>query len=219
MEIDQGLVRATAEQAEWDSKLTKRTVDDVVAAEAISNPYEVDLSKTRFIITAYPDHRWPVETVIWLETIMRGITPARSDYRDSLKKKQIMCARNTAVRHCALNSHKSYEWFVFIDQDVRPTDHTIQFLQLQSDIKCCQVEMYNKHAWSSPTAFHEAIWCTSRKVLEAIKPPWFEFKYNADGTDLVDCICGSFRRKALDAGFSISHGGWAEHDKDSSWCG
>lgn len=150
---------------------------------------------------------------------MDGITPSRLDYRISTKTKDRECARNVAVREFALGSDPSYEWFVFLDHDVRPTGNTSQFLHLEADVKCCEVEMESKAAWCRRDAsFHDAMWCTSRKVLESIKPPWFVQRYNEDHTQMDGCICQSFRDKVIEAGFSISHGGYAEHDRDGSWC-
>lgn len=178
----------------------------------------IDLSRTRFIVTCWPDQRWPVEVIAFIEGLMAGVDH-RPDYRDSLKKSDRTCARNTAVRESALGSHRTYEHFVFIDRDVRPTEATAKFLELNADIKCCQVPMDHVLAWVWPDSFHEALWCTSRKVLESIEPPWFMQRYNDEGTEMEGCICQSFREKALAAGFTIAHGGWAEHDRDGSWCG
>lgn len=178
----------------------------------------IDLSKTRFIVTAWPDNRWPVEVVSFVEKLMENVPDRRIDYRDSLVKADRTCARNVAIKESALESHPSYQWFVFIDHDVRPQVETPSFLLLDADVKCCQVPMAKKTAWSHPTSFHEAIWCTSRRVLEAIEAPWFMQQYNADGTEMDGCICSSFRNKVIQAGFTIAHGGWAEHDRDGSWC-
>ena len=178
----------------------------------------IDLSRTRFVITAWPDNRWPVETIHWIEAITKGIE-TRPDNRTSITKKNIVCARNFAIASGALRSNKHFEHFVFLDKDVRPSiNKTTRFLDLATDVKCCQVAQENKSAWAWPDDFHESIWSTSRHVLETIKPPWFEFQYNDDKTDMIGCICNSFRAKALEAGFTISHGGWAEHDRDRSWC-
>lgn len=178
----------------------------------------IDLTKAKFIVTAWPDHRWPVQTIKWIHDLVGKQDNWLERHCDSLKKADVVCARNTAMQMC-LDYPPEFEWFVFLDRDVRPNEHTKAFLELDTDVKCCQVEMYSKQAWSSPTAFHEAIWCTHKKVLEAIEPPWFEHRYNDSKTEAIGCICQSFRDKALEAGFTISHGGWAEHDKDGSWCG
>jgi len=181
----------------------------------------IDLAHTRFIVTAWPDHRWPLEIVRWIEGLMVGVTPARPDYRASVKKQNVVCARNWAIKNEALGSDPSYEWFVFADRDVRPRPgvETSRFLALDADVKSCQVEHGNKSAYSWPDDFHEPIWCTSREVLDTIEPPWFMQAYNDDGTEMDGCICQSFRKKVLDAKFTIAHGGWADHDRDGSWCG
>ena len=160
----------------------------------------IDLSHTRFIVTAWPDHRWPLEIVRWIEGLMSTITPARPDYRASVKKKNVVCARNWAIKEEALGSHPDYQWFVFLDRDVRPCqgDKTARFLRLDADVKSCQVEHGNKAAYSWPDDFHEPIWCTSRRVLKSIEPPWFMQSYNANGTEMAGCICESFRKKVLD---------------------
>ena len=183
----------------------------------------IDLAHTRFVVTAWPDHRWPLEIMWWIEGLMKNVTPARPDWRDSIKKQNVVCARNWAIRHSALGSHPDYQWFVFMDRDVRPSckdDNTTRFLTIDADVKCCQVQHgENRAAYSWHDDFHEPIWCTSRRVLEAIEPPWFMQRYNADGTEMDGCICQSFRKKVLEAGFTIAHGGWADHDRDGSWCG
>lgn len=177
----------------------------------------IDLSRARFIVTAWPDNRWPVEIIHWIEKTTKG-TECRLDNRTSIRVKNIVCARNWAVQNGALGSNQHFNQFVFIDRDVRPTEDTIAFLELKTDVKCCQVQQRVKTAYSNTDSFHESIWSTSRKVLESIKPPWFMHKYNAAGTEMIGCICQSFRTKVLELGFTISHGGYAEHDRDGSWC-
>jgi len=181
--------------------------------------YVVDLASTRFIVTAWPDHRWPLEITVWIEELMKDVTPVNLNYRHSLKKQNVVCARNTAILEAALGSAPEFQWFVFLDRDVRPDSRTRKFLDLEADVKCCQVKQSQEDAYAWPTDFHETIWCTSREVLAAIKPPWFMHEYNDTGTEMIGCLCQSFRKKVLDAGFTIAHGGWAEHDRDQSWCG
>ena len=177
---------------------------------------KIEIARTHFIITSWPDKRWPVETVEWIEHLTWK-TDSRRDNRTTIKKKNVVCARNTAIK-VALNTDRHFEHFVFLDRDVRPTERTRRFLELDADVRCCQVQQRVQTAYSWPTSFHESIWATSRHVLEAIEPPWFMHRYTADGCNMLGCICQSFRDKVLEAGFSIAHGGWAEHDRDESWC-
>ncbi len=175
----------------------------------------IDLSRTRFIVTAWPDQRWPVEVMWFIEEVTKGLT-LQPDYRDSLKVRDRTCARNTAIVRALESTH--YDWFCFIDNDVRPDIRSVRFLRLDADVISCQVPMRTDTAWSWPNSFHEAMWATSRRVLEAIEPPWFLQRYNSNGTKMDGCICKSFQTKVLEAGFQIAHGGWAEHDQDGSWC-
>ena len=177
----------------------------------------IDISRTRFIVFAWPDQRWPVEVIQWMDLLTADVDDLQSDYRLSIKKKNLVCARNTGIRD-ALNSRERYERFIFIDRDVRPTQATNIFLELDADIKSCQMRHESERAWIRPNSFHEGLWSTSREVLEKMDPPWFHHSYNADHTDMTDCICGSFRKQALEKGFSVAHGGWADHDRDQSWC-
>jgi hypothetical protein len=178
----------------------------------------IDLKKTRFICTNWPDKCWNEETVIWIEGLMEHVRPHSPDYRKSVCKSNIVCARNTAILKEAIGSLKTYEHFVFIDRDVRPTPLTTSFLELETDVKVCQMSHRSEAAWSKPDSFHESLWCTTRDVLEAVKPPWFQHTYNSTGTEMLTCLCHSFRTKVIQAGFTISHGGWAKHDQLKSWC-
>ena len=177
----------------------------------------IDLSKTKVIVTAWPDQRWPVQLVHWIERLFSGVD-TRQDFRDSIKVRNQVCARNQAVKISALRSHTSYEWFIFVDHDVRPVIGTETFLELDTDVRCCQMPHNSKTAWGRPDAFHDGLWAISRESLTRIEGPWFYHSYNDDHTQMEACICSSFRSKALEAGLTISHGGWAEHDRDGSWC-
>ena len=174
----------------------------------------VDLMHTRFMVTAWPNNRLPLELYQWIRSKTAG--HPLEDNVVTLVKKDRTCARNTMVRK-ALDSNPHYEWFVFVDADVRPGVHTDAFLEVDADVVSCQVPMQSKLAWCSPDAFHEALWCTSRRVLTALDPPWFWQPYNDDHTEMTGCMCRTFREKALGAGFSIAHGGYADHDQDGSW--
>jgi len=179
-------------------------------------PAAIDLSRTRFFVTAWPNNKWPIEVILFIEKVTEGLT-LHPGYRDSVKVRDRTCARNTAIRR-ALNSPDHFRSFIFIDNDVRPGPKSLRFLELEADVICCEVPMRTDPAWSWPNSYHDSFWCTSRKVLEAIQPPWFMQQYSEDGTRMIGCICKSFQKKVLAAGFSIAHGGWAEHDRDASWC-
>jgi hypothetical protein len=177
----------------------------------------IDLSKTRFIVTDWPDRRWPVNLIGWIEDLTRDLE-VRRDYRLSNCVKGMVPARNTAIRD-ALRSHPHYEHFIFVDHDVQPGSDTTRFLELESDLKCCQVPQQNKTAYAWPDDFHDALWCINRDALEKIEPPWFtDIPLSSDGTRMLGCVCQTFKQRVLDSGLTIAHGGWAEHDRDDSWC-
>lgn len=178
----------------------------------------IDLSRTRFVITCYPKPRPAAEIWAFIELMMRDMAPAHREYRAINVTPDRTCARNVGVLDFALRSPKEFEHFVFIDQDVKPTKNTPKFLKIKADVVSCQVPMKDPAAWSNQDSFHEALWHTRREVLQAIDPPWFMQRYTNDGCAHDGCICQSFRDKAKAAGFSIAHGGWAEHDQDGSWC-
>jgi hypothetical protein len=173
---------------------------------------ELDLNETRVVVFAYPDHRWPLDIVCWYEQLQKKWPKIG---RTSLAKKNQVCARNHAIES-SLKTH--YNSFIFCDADVKPVWRTDSFLALETDVKCCQMEHRSRFAWTDPTSFHDGLWFTTREVLEAIEPPWFHHTYNHQHTEMLHCICHSFAEKAKAAGFTISHGGWAEHEGDKSWC-
>lgn len=176
----------------------------------------IDLSRTMFFVTAWPDQKWPVEVMWFIEQATKGLS-VHPDYRNNVVVRDRTCARNTAIQR-ALSSPADFGWFIFIDNDVRPGMRSMRFLDLGADVNSCEVPMRTATAWSWPDAFHDPMWSISRAVLEAIDPPWFMQPYNQDSTRMEGCICKSFQKKVLAAGFTIAHGGWAEHDQDASWC-
>lgn len=173
---------------------------------------ELDLNETRLVVTCWPNHRWPMETTCWFEELQRKFPKIQ---RGSYTIRNQVCARNAIIERSLATSCKS---FIFIDQDVMPGRRTEAFLELDTDVKCCQMEHRSKFAWTEPTSFHDGLWFTTREVLESITPPWFHHTYNEQHTEMLHCICRSFADNATRAGFTISHGGWAEHDGDKSWC-
>jgi hypothetical protein len=181
----------------------------------------IDIAKTRFIVIAWPDNRWPVETQWWINHLTRGHA-IRPDNMLSTNVDNVECARNDAIKR-AINSHDAFEHFVFIDRDVRPIvatpSATDEFLALDKDVKCCRMEHRSQNAWANDESFHDALWSAPRHVLESVPPPWFTMRYNEDHTRMLGCICQSFRDRVLLAGFTIGHAGWANHDQDKSWCG
>lgn len=176
---------------------------------------EPNVDNTRVIMFAWPNGRITVELAEWI--FSRYPRAKNNDNIGVLGIQGIVQARNTAIRDYVLKSDERYRWFLFADADVRPHGRTADVFNLSTDIRCCRVPTRNPNAWTKQDSFHDQFWLARREVFEQIPAPWFEFPYTADGCALKGCLCSSFRQKALAAGFTISHGGYAEHDSDNSW--
>lgn len=170
----------------------------------------IDLTCTRFVLVSL-ERRLTIEQMLWMESLV----PNCSRKFTAIHVDGIENAKNQAV-FVALESQEDF--FVFMDDDVRPGPEANAFLRLDADVKCCEVPMQGERAWSQEDSFHDTLWCTSRRVLEAIEPPWFEWPRNTTHTAYLGCLCSSFKRKVVGAGFTVAHGGHAGHDSRKTWC-
>jgi len=128
--------------------------------------------------------------------------------------------RNRVIRDVVLPKLADFEWFMFIDSDVTITEPGMtRFLALNTDVGSCVCRMRDMKCWASPTAFHDPLFYVRSDVFRAVHAPWFKLKYSPDYCDILECPCQWFRKKVLDAGFSISHGGSCGHDCAGRWCG
>jgi len=128
----------------------------------------------------------------------------------------LVCARNTAIRDLvirdAVTMGRKFDWFFSVDNDVTITVPGItHFLKVQADVVSCDCQMRNSRAWEESRSFHTPMWFCRTKVLEAIEPPWFDFVYSPDMCEVRACECLYFRDKAIEAGFSVAHGGHCGH--------
>lgn len=179
---------------------------------------EPTVTNTRIIVFGWPDRRLPIELAEWLYVRYRD--PRTGFHRDNLGVLAIqglVQARNRAIRDYVLSAPEHYRWFLFVDRDVRPSAASDEMFGLTTDVRCCRVTTRNPQAWRENSMFHDPFWLARREVFEQTAAPWFQFPYTADGCDLAGCLCSSFRKQVLAAGFSISHGGFADHDSDQSW--
>ena len=168
-----------------------------------------DARKTIAVISAYPNNLVTLDLIEWLHLI--GI-PRERIRTHTARFRDISCDYNYGVKHVALKTRA--EQFIFADNDIRPSPkQTAPFLKLDADVVACEYEGEFPHevTWGSGVAFHCGLWRCHRAVLETVKPPWFAWDYIDDGCDARGCPCQMFARKALDAGFSVRHGGWARH--------
>ncbi len=173
------------------------------------------IDNTRVILFAYGG-TVTVELMMWLTS--RYLAPTHPNNNFVVQNTTgLIEARNTAVKNAILNAPPWVEWVLCLDNDTRPDHRADAIYDLDTDIRCCQVEMKNPLAWSKPTSFHEALYLAHRRVFESIGLPAFEWKLNEQGTAPVECTCQTFARKVLDKGFTISHGGYCKHDQSGSW--
>jgi len=132
-----------------------------------------------------------------------------------LTRHDIHAAYNSGVA-VALGYHarlkrQPFEQFIFVDNDMEPGSQTAEFLRAEQDVVSAMYPTGHAESWDHPYAFHTGLWRTHRKVLETIRPPWFGYKYSEDGCSIVACSCAMFRNKAVAAGFTVGHAGWAGH--------
>ena len=168
------------------------------------------LDQTRAIILTWPDNMVTLELINWLHDLgiaFDRVTGLCVEARD-------MASANNQYIHHALFHYKE-PYFIFADNDMKPLGNQVKpFLEVEGDVISCESQCAPKDpksTWGHQTAFHAGLWRCSRKVLETIPPPWFAWGYSDDGCELSQCTCDLFRRKALDAGFSVAHAGWCGH--------
>ncbi len=164
----------------------------------------IDTDDTLAIVHGWPDEKADLRIATWL--VERGVSSDRIIVTNWL---DMAVAYNRGVRDAALPSR--YNEFIFMDKDVIPGPETGPLLTCDADIVGCLCEVENMKSWGDPAVFHTPMWRTSRKVLEAIKPPWFQFGYSPDGCTRTECLCGYFGKKALAKGFTIERAGWVHH--------
>ena len=113
----------------------------------------------------------------------------------AVEGRNVECQYNTAIESALIRGHEN---LVFIDSDVRPAD--------LSDFWTCPTDVvgaaYNLHL-DTDDSIHFGFWRTTRPVLLATGPPWIEWEYDAKHTRATDCLCRTFCRKALAAGFTV----------------
>lgn len=163
----------------------------------------VNPSKTMLLLAAWPDRLVAPELVVWgMSHKFRRI--------QWYSQRFVECAYNAAVKKLALPSDCDH--FVFADRDMRPGPDTEAFLKAEGDLVACKYDVSNKETWADPQTMHCGLWRCSRKVLEAIEPPWFQRVLSKDGANEKTCVCMYFRDKARAAGFTVVRAGWCDHD-------
>lgn len=119
----------------------------------------------------------------------------------------IECTYNHSITS-ALNT--SSEHFIFCDVDVIPHPSTVLVFDSHEDVVCAKCNVGHPSNWF-PGEFHTQFWWTSREVLEAIPQPFFEWEYNEEHTEILDCLCGTFAQKVKRVGKTCGHAGYIFH--------
>ena len=135
----------------------------------------VNPARTMLLIAAWPDNLVAPELIVW------GI--GRRLRRIQWYSRRVTeCAYNAAVKELALPSDCDH--FIFADRDMRPLPATEPFLQAEGELVACKFDVSNNKVWNDPQAMHCGLWRCSRRVLETIRPPWFQRVLAPDGTRL-----------------------------------
>jgi len=173
------------------------------------NPNDFNPEEYLAIISAYPNGHCHPNLINWLRDI--GI-PANRIITHFNYKRDIISEYNYGIREIALKSR--YHRYIFADNDIQPNlKTTAPFLELEADICCVEypTELPCHKSWGLPSAYHSALWRTTRTVLERMERPWFRYDPIEDGTAFRACVCEDFAVRALGEGHTIAHGGWANH--------
>lgn len=173
--------------------------------------WTVNPENTLVLYFSYPDKSLTQEAVRWL------VPRFGLDLLREVNIRHVVKARNKAVRELVLKAPSHVTDVVFMDRDIRPSEFSDHFLTLDSDIAGCGYDLGDQCYWAQPKTFHIGLCRIRRSVFERIEPPWFMQTFQPDGCELDDCECMWLLKKAHAAGFTTSHGGWAEHDCNGSW--
>lgn len=168
---------------------------------------------TMIVVLTQPDGAMTTEAIQWLYR--------RFPFKNvaTLKLKGLLPARNRSIRDIVLKSPAHFTDFILMDRDVRPSHLSDPFLCLPQDIAGCKYNTgeHNNLHWHLPDAFHLGLCRIRRKVFETIPAPWFDMPITKDGCAYEYCECVSLHIKAVMAGFTIAHAGWADHESGGSW--
>ena len=86
----------------------------------------------------------------------------------------------------------------------------VPFLAADADLVGCAYDDGNLSSWAEPDAVHGGLFRVTRRLVDALPLPWWQYEYSPDGTTFR-CECGSLERKVKAAGFSVARAGWCGH--------
>jgi len=162
-------------------------------------------------IAAWPDGRAKITLLGWLWHHGFGVGNVHGyclrDYARAL---------NWIVAREALPS--GADWIVLCDNDLLPgprspgrPDATAPWLTAPGHVVGAEYPVHNPDCYGDPACVHSGFLRIWAGVLRQMPPPWFADRRSDDGTEITQCVCESFRRRAQAAGFTVTRTGWADH--------
>src|SRR6185312_2274238 len=114
-----------------------------------------------------------------------------------------------------------YEWILFIDNDIRPTNLTQMFLSEQdADVVACNYDTQNPTAAITPDAFHMGmVRVKASKIKELLElsktdgQPLFLMPRNKENTQITGCECAFFAERLKQVDAKVVRIGHANHSK------
>jgi hypothetical protein len=162
--------------------------------------------EARLLIFAWPDGRYRHEVASWSR-----LFPDENVV--CVVERDLCVARNKAVRDFCMAAPPEVRQFVSIDADMRPLiASTLPFLQAEADLVGCMYPTsdHSLEVWADPATIHAGLYRFNRKVVEAVKLPWFTWDHQVAGCEFR-CECIGFVEKVKAAGLSVARAGWCGH--------
>lgn len=102
-----------------------------------------------------------------------------------------------------------YEHLVMINNDLVPTDSTINLWQSHTDL--CFLDVCGSKGHNGCRSFNTAAAKYSRRMLQTLPKPLFKWDVSEDGCILKGCDCAVFKKMAENYGFESVKVGTAGH--------
>jgi hypothetical protein len=105
------------------------------------------------------------------------------------------------------------KWLLMFDDDMVPVADTWPMVESEAGLVGCDYIGRNQHGDLAHTESNVGLGAVkiSRRLLEAVPPPWFAFGYSPDGARVQFCECQHFCAKASAAGFPAIRAGRCAH--------
>lgn len=173
----------------------------------------MNAKRTKVIVSTYPNFSCNVFLYAWLDQHFD------MHHVHFTNTKDLIVARNLAIRDEVKPVLDQFDDFVFVDSDIQPRGAADPFLEADGDCVGCRYPTGQESAWSNPSVFHHGLVKIKHYVFRELTPPWYQFVYSSDGCAKVKCECNFLADKIQAAGFEIKQAGYAEHpQRKSTWC-